>query len=62
MTVDATDDATDALAALAARQLFSTPHRDRLARGVWIVLDGARFLQVQLVDGLTSYEQRDARD
>lgn len=41
---------------------FSTPHRDRLARGVWIVLDGARFLQVQLVDGLTSYEQRDARD
>jgi hypothetical protein len=25
-------------------------------------LDGARFLQVQLVDGLTSYEQRDARD
>ena len=39
-----------------------TPRRDRLARGVWIVLDGARFLQVQLVDGLTSFEQRDARD
>ena len=42
--------------------LSRPPRRDRLARGVWIVLDGARFLQVQLVDGLTSYEQRDARD
>jgi hypothetical protein len=26
--------------------------RDRLAAGVWIVVDGARFLQVQLVRGV----------
>lgn len=36
-----------------------TPRRDRLSRGLWIEIDGERFLQVQLVNGLTALEQAD---
>jgi transient receptor potential cation channel subfamily V protein 6 len=34
-----------------------TKHRDRLSRDVWISIENERFLQVQLVNGLTALEQ-----
>ena len=37
---------------LALERRVSVATRDRLAAGVWIVVDGARFLQVQLVRGV----------